>query len=64
MDQRSKHVATAGRRFCLDKSKMLKSISPIHRVHFLRTAWFRVAVAILIILGIGTYLWNQNISRH
>jgi transmembrane sensor len=32
----------------------------VHRVHFLKTAWFRYAAAILIILGIGGYLWNIN----
>ncbi len=42
-----------------------------HRVHFLRTAWFRYspsrialrwasAAAILIIFGIGAYLWNNG----
>jgi transmembrane sensor len=35
-----------------------------HRVHFLKTAWFRYAAAILIILGIGAYLWNKNNSTH
>ncbi|MBO9571627.1 MAG: FecR family protein [Chitinophagaceae bacterium] len=32
----------------------------VHRVHFLKTAWFRYAAAILIIAGIGAYLWNIN----
>jgi transmembrane sensor len=30
-----------------------------HRVHLLKTAWFRVAVAILIIASIGAYRWFQ-----
>jgi transmembrane sensor len=36
-------------------------ISPVriaHRVHFLKTAWFRYAAAIIILFGIGAYLWN------
>ncbi len=33
--------------------------SRVHRVHFLKTVWFRVAVAILIFTGISTYLWLQ-----
>jgi transmembrane sensor len=32
----------------------------VHRVHFLKTAWVRYAAAILIILGIGAYLWNTE----
>src|SRR5687768_4899128 len=28
----------------------------VHRVHFLKTAWFRYAAAIIIVLGISTYL--------
>lgn len=32
---------------------------PLHRVHFMTTAWFRVAAAVLIFAGIGAYLWLQ-----
>jgi transmembrane sensor len=32
----------------------------VHRVHFLKTAWVRYAAAILIILGIGSYLYISN----
>ncbi len=28
----------------------------MHRVHFLRTAWFRYAAAIIFIIGVGAYL--------
>ncbi|MBO9572328.1 MAG: FecR family protein [Chitinophagaceae bacterium] len=31
-----------------------------HRIHFLKTTWFRYAAAIIIIAGIGTYLWNTQ----
>jgi hypothetical protein len=31
-----------------------------HRVHFLKTAWFRYAAAVIILLGIGGYLWNAQ----
>lgn len=42
----------------------LGAIEPVpkifHRIHFLKTAWFRYAAAILIICGIGAYLYNQT----
>ena len=31
-----------------------------HRIHFLKTAWFRYAAAIIIIFGISAYLWNLS----
>jgi transmembrane sensor len=31
-----------------------------HRVHFLKTAWVRYAAAIIILFGIGAYLWNTQ----
>jgi transmembrane sensor len=31
---------------------------PVHRIHLLKTAWFRYAAAVIIILGISAYLWN------
>ncbi|MBO9573993.1 MAG: hypothetical protein J7497_17530, partial [Chitinophagaceae bacterium] len=31
-----------------------------HRIHFLKTTWFRYAAAIIIIAGIGAYLWNTQ----
>jgi len=36
------------------------SVAPVHRVHFLKTAWFRYAAAIIIVFGIGAYLWNTQ----
>ncbi len=30
-----------------------------HRVHFLKTAWFKYAAAIILIFGVGAYLWNN-----
>ncbi len=30
------------------------------RVHFIKTAWFRYAAAIIILFGIGAYLWITN----
>jgi ferric-dicitrate binding protein FerR (iron transport regulator) len=32
----------------------------VHRVHFLKRAWFRYAAAAIIVLGIGAYLWNSQ----
>ncbi len=34
-----------------------QSPRPVHRIHFLRTAWVRYAAAIILILGIGAYLY-------
>jgi len=31
-----------------------------HRVHFLKTSWFRYAAAIILMLGAGSYLWFTN----
>ncbi|MBO9573169.1 MAG: FecR family protein, partial [Chitinophagaceae bacterium] len=33
---------------------------PVHRIHFLKTTWFKYAAAILIVAGIGAYLWNTQ----
>jgi transmembrane sensor len=35
----------------------------IHRVHFLRTAWFKYAAAIIILMGLGAYLYFSNFSN-
>ncbi|HTF29338.1 MAG TPA: FecR domain-containing protein [Flavitalea sp.] len=45
--------------------RILKNVSaqkdrltpPVHRIHFLKTTWFRYAAAIVILVGVGTYLW-------
>ena len=31
----------------------------VHRVRFLKTAWVRYAAAVIILFGIGAYLWNN-----
>lgn len=50
----------------LQEDKILKNILPgydiknqvsIRRVHFLKTAWFRYAAVILLLVGTGTYFW-------
>lgn len=33
---------------------------PVHSVHFLKTAWFRYAVAVILLFGIGAYVWNMK----
>ncbi len=38
------------------------SVPVVHRVHFLRTSWFRYA-AILLLLFAGTYFWLRQTSR-
>lgn len=35
---------------------------PVHRISFLRTAWFRYAAAIIIICGLGTAIWYSGRS--
>src|SRR5687768_16676722 len=35
-------------------------LTPVHRIHFLRTAWFRYAAAIILLFGIGTYIFLNN----
>ncbi len=35
-------------------------IPTIHRVHFLKTTWFRYAAAVLVIIGIGAYLYTAQ----
>lgn len=40
----------------------IDDIRPVHRIHFLKTAWFRYAAAIVICLGIGGYIWTTSRS--
>ncbi|MBL7734059.1 MAG: FecR family protein [Chitinophagaceae bacterium] len=30
----------------------------VHSVHFMRTSWFRYSAAVVLLLGIGAYIWN------
>lgn len=32
----------------------------VHRIHFLKTAWIRYAAAIIVVMGIGTYIYVSN----
>lgn len=43
-----------------DKIDETQTTTPDHRVHFLKSAWFRYAAAALIVLTIGAYLWNNT----
>ncbi|MBO9573782.1 MAG: FecR domain-containing protein, partial [Chitinophagaceae bacterium] len=36
------------------------AVKPIHRIHFLKTTWLRYAAAILLIFGIGAYLYTTQ----
>lgn len=36
------------------------SSKPVHRIHFLKTAWLRYAAAIIILFAGGAYLWTAN----
>jgi transmembrane sensor len=40
--------------------EVAQAAAPVHKVHFLQTAWFRYAAAILILFGVGTWLWRAN----
>jgi transmembrane sensor len=42
------------------RERQTPAIVPAHRIHFLRTAWFRYAAAIIILFGIGSYLYLNN----
>jgi Fe2+-dicitrate sensor, membrane component len=35
-------------------------ITPVHRIHLLRTAWFRYAAAVLVLIGTGVIFWFGN----
>ncbi len=38
-------------------SSLNEETNNLHRIHFLKTAWFRIAASILLFIGIGAYLW-------
>jgi ferric-dicitrate binding protein FerR (iron transport regulator) len=42
------------------QSRQAASIKPVRRVHFMRKAWLKYAAAIIILFGIGAYLWNTQ----
>ncbi|HRE51201.1 MAG TPA: FecR family protein [Flavitalea sp.] len=31
-----------------------------HRVHFMKTRWFRYSAAVVLLMGIGVYIWNMK----
>lgn len=39
------------------------SQQPVRRIHFLRTAWFRYAAMLLVMIGVGAYFWNTRQSE-
>lgn len=41
----------------------IESIMPVHRVHFLKTAWFRYAAAIILMVGAALYGWLHYNSQ-
>lgn len=42
----------------------LKQNISARRIHFLKTTWFRYAAAIIVMLGIGGYLWFNNTTSN
>jgi transmembrane sensor len=59
---RSRIMAAAQERFKSLQEQQAVPGSPrsAHRIHFLKTAWVRYAAAIIILFGIGAYLWNTQ----
>lgn len=48
------------------KQRLMKKVghtATVHRIHFLRTAWFRYAASILLLLGVSTYLWLRPVKE-
>ncbi len=43
-------------------SQAIQIQKPVHRIHFIRTAWFRYAAAILIVLGISVFFFLNRRS--
>ncbi len=48
--------------------KVLKTVNippnkPVHRVHFLRTAWFKYAAAVIILFGAGIYFYTRDAGQ-
>lgn len=41
----------------MEQEKNAVISTPIHRVHFLKTVWFRYAAAVILVVGITAYLW-------
>jgi len=39
-------------------------LSPVRRVHFFGTTWFRYAAAIIILFGAGAYFWKISTGNH
>src|SRR4051812_47971732 len=43
----------------LDAANILTA-RPIHRIHFLKTTWFRYAAAVILVFGAAAYFWSTN----
>ncbi len=41
-----------------DKESDIPATKIVHRIHFLKTAWFKYAAAAIIVLSLGAYLWS------
>jgi len=44
----------------INPSSSLLPAGSVHRVHFLKTAWFKYAAAIIVMFGIGAYFWTTG----
>src|SRR5690349_14727319 len=40
--------------------RLKREVPPVHRIHFLRRQWLRYAAAVILLAGIGAYLWNTQ----
>lgn len=48
-----------------DKPEVMQpSVRTAHRVHFLKTSWFRFAASIIIIAGIAVYFWQTTQKKN
>lgn len=37
-----------------------KSAEPAVRIHFIKTTWFRYAAAVILVIGLGAYIWSET----
>ena len=50
--------------FILNYSVQKTSQPPVHRIHFLKTAWFRYAAAAILVIGVAAYLRNTQEKKN
>lgn len=48
----------------LDRNKIYKAATQQSKLHSIKTTWFRYAAAIILMLGVGSYLWYSNTTSN